>query len=159
MRTEFGDSDWFTIGQGVHQGCILSPCLFNVYAEYMQKAFDGYSDAVSIGGRPLTSLSYADNTTLIARTASDFQALINQVKESSEEHRLYLNVKKTKVMICGGNADQPVKADGKDIEVLYTFNFLGSLIVDEDGSSQEMSGYGKNICYFTYRPLEGQKNL
>ena len=117
----------------------MSPYLFNVYAEYiMRKALDGFSGRVSIGGRQLTNLRYADDTTLIARTASDLQDLINRVKKTSEEYGLFLNVKKTKVMICGGNMDQHVEADGEDIEIVNTFNFLGSLIVDEGGSSQEI---------------------
>ncbi len=139
VRTECGDSEWFTIGQGVRQGCILSPYLFNIYAEWiMRNALDGYSGTVSIGGRPITNLRYADDTTLIAKTASDLQDLIDRVKKGSEEYGLYLNVKKTKVMICGGNPEQQVQADGDDIEVVNTFNFLGSLIVNEGGSSQEI---------------------
>ena len=78
----------------------------------MRNALDGYSGMVSIGGRQLTNLRYADDTTLIARTASELQDLINRVKKGSEEYGLFLNVKKTKVMICGGNANQQVKADG-----------------------------------------------
>lgn len=102
VRTECGDSEWFTIGQGVRQGSILSPYLFNIYAEYIiGNAFEGYTGTVSIGGRSITNLRYADDTSLIARTALDLQVLINQVMESSEEYGLYLNVKKTKVMICG----------------------------------------------------------
>ena len=104
----------------------------------MRKALDGFPGMVSIGGRQLTNLRYADDTTLIARTASDLQDLINRVKKTSEEYGLFLNVKKTKVMICGGNMDQHVEADGEDIETVNTFNFLGSLIVDEGGSSQEI---------------------
>ena len=139
VRTESGDSEWFTIGQGVRQGCILSPYLFNVYAEYiMRNALDGFSGEVSVGGRQLTNLRYADDTTLIARTAPELQNLIDRVKSTSEEYGLFLNVKKTKVMIYGGSPNQPVKADGEDIEVVNTFNFLGSVIVDEGGSSQEI---------------------
>ena len=95
VRTESGDSEWFTIGQGVRQGCILSPYLFNVYAEYiMRNALDGFSGEVSVGGRQLTNLRYADDTTLIARTAPELQNLIDRVKSTSEEYGLFLNVKK-----------------------------------------------------------------
>ena len=139
VRTECGDSDWFTIGQGVRQGCILSPYLFNIYAEYIMRiALDGYEGQVSIGGRQITNLRYADDTTLIARTAAELQDLIERVKKTSEEYGLLLNVKKTKVMICGGTNDHRIQADGEDIEVVNTFNFLGSLIVDTGGSSEEI---------------------
>ena len=93
---------------------------------------------MSVGGRQLTNLRYADDTTLISRTAPELQNLIDRVKSTSEEYGLFLNVKKTKVMIYGGSPNQPVKADGEDIEVVNTFNFLGSVIVDEGGSSQEI---------------------
>ena len=139
VRTECGDSDWFTIGQGVRQGCILSPYLFNIYAEYIMRiALDGYEGQVSIGGRQITNLRYADDTTLIARTAAELQDLIERVKKTSEEYGLLLNVKKTKVMICGGTNDHRIQADEEDIEVVNTFNFLGSLIVDTGGSSEEI---------------------
>ena len=85
VRTECGDSGWFSIGQGVRQGCILSPFLFNIYAEYiMRKALDGFAGGVSIGGRQLTNLRYADDTTLIARTAAELQHLIDKVKYTSK---------------------------------------------------------------------------
>ena len=139
VRTEFGDSDWFTIGQGVRQGCILSPYLFNIYAEYIMRiALDGYEGQVSIGGRQINNLRYADDTTLIARTAAELQDLIERVKISSEKYGLLLNVKKTKVMICGGKNDHHIQTDGEDIEIVNTFNFLGAMIVDTGGSSEEI---------------------
>ena len=104
----------------------------------MRNALDGYEGQVSIGGRRITNLRYADDTTLLARTADELQDLIDRVKQTSEEYGLFLNVKKTKVMICGANNDQHVQADGEDIETVNTFNFLGSLIVDRGGSSQEI---------------------
>ena len=86
VRTESGDSEWFSIGQGVRQGCILSPYLFNIYAEYiMRRALDGVTGHVSIGGRKITNLRYADDTTLIARSAEELQELIDRVKLCSEE--------------------------------------------------------------------------
>ncbi|XP_033625676.1 uncharacterized protein LOC117288912 [Asterias rubens] len=89
VRTECGDSGWFSIGQG----CILSPFLFNIYAEYiMRKALDGFAGGVSIGGRQLTNLRYADDTTLIARTAAELQHLIDKVKYTSEDFGLFLNI-------------------------------------------------------------------
>ena len=116
VRTESGDSEWFSIGQGVRQGCILSPYLFNIYAEYiMRRALDGVTGHVSIGGRKITNLRYADDTTLIARSAEELQELIDRVKLCSEELGLHLNDKKTKIMICGGDVNQQLMVDGKNV--------------------------------------------
>ncbi len=139
VRTENGDTEWFTIGQGVRQGCILSPYLFNIYAEYiMRKAFDDFSGKVSVGGRAITNLRYADDTTLIASSAEELLDLIIRVKVASEQYGLYLNVKKTKIMICGDVPKQRIVVDGEEVDQVDTFNFLGSLIVKEGGSSAEI---------------------
>ena len=140
VRTENGDCDWFAIGQGVRQGCILSPYLFNIYAEYiMRQALDGFQGQVSIGGRIVTNLRYADDTTLIARSRAELQDLILRVKTASEKYGLYLNVKKTKAVICDkdGN-DQQLKVANDNIECVDKFNFLGSLILKEGGSAGEI---------------------
>jgi hypothetical protein len=139
VRTENGDTEWFTIGQGVRQGCILSPYLFNIYAEYiMRKAFDEFDGQVSVGGRTITNLRYADDTTLIARTAEELLELIGRVKAASEQYGLYLNVKKTKIMICGDEKQQSMVVDGEEVDQVDTFNFLGSFIVKDGGSSAEI---------------------
>ena len=91
----------------------------------------------SIGGCQINNLRYADNTALLARTAAEHQDLIERVKKSNEEYGLYLNVKKTKVMICGGKNDHSIQAEGEDIEEVNTFNFLGSLIVYPMGEAQK----------------------
>ena len=93
-----------------------------------------FTGHVSIGGRKITNLRYADDTTLIARSAEELQELIDSVKLCSEELGLLLNVKKTKVMICGGDVNQEVMVDGKNKVQVDSFNFLGSYISNEGGS-------------------------
>ena len=99
VRTEFGNTEWFKIGKGVRQGCILSPYLFSVYSENIMRTA-GIEDmsGISIGGRRLNNLRYADDTTLIAKSKEELSALIQQVKIASEAAGLMLNVKKTKIM-------------------------------------------------------------
>ena len=100
VRTGHGTTDWFQIGKGVHQGCILSPCLFNLYAEYiMQNA--GLDEAVSvikIAGRNINNLRYADDTTLMAESKEELKSLLMKVKEESEKVGLKLNIQKTTIM-------------------------------------------------------------
>ena len=139
VRTGVGDSDWFSIGQGVRQSCTLSPYLFNIYAEYiMRRALDGFEGQVSVGGRPISNLRYADDTTLLARSATELQDLIDRVQEASEEFGLFLNVKKTKIMVIGDELDHPLQVDQENVEQVDTFNFLGSYIGKEGGSTVEI---------------------
>ena len=99
VRTEKGDSDWFNIGQGVRQGCILSPTLFNLYAEYiMRRVLENWNGGLSIGGYKLSNLRYADDTTLAATSALELEELLLIVKAKSEALGLRLNVSKTKIM-------------------------------------------------------------
>ena len=91
VRTTCGDSDWFDIGQGVRQGCILSPYLFNIYAELiMRSALDNYDKGISIGGRLLSNLRYGDDTTLLATSAQDLEDLLEKVRRESERFGLFL---------------------------------------------------------------------
>ena len=87
VRTRHGTMDWFKIGKGVHQGCILSPCLFNLFAEYiMQNAgMDETQAEIKIAGRNISNLRYADDTTLMAETEEDLKSLLMKVKEESEK--------------------------------------------------------------------------
>ena len=93
VRTEHG-TDWFQIGKGVRQGCTLSPCLFNLYAEYiLQNArLDEAQAGIKIAGRNINNLRYADNTTLMAETEEELKSLLMKVKEESEEVGLKLNI-------------------------------------------------------------------
>ena len=95
--------DWFQIGKGVHQGCILSPCLFNLYAEYiMRNAGLGEAQAgIKIAGRNINHLRYADDTTLMAESEEKLKSLLMKVKEESEKASLKLNIQKTKIMASG----------------------------------------------------------
>ena len=96
IRTGHGRTDWFQIGKGVHQGCILSPCLFNLYAEYMRNA--GLEEAqvgIKIAGRNINNLRYADDTTLIAESEEELKSLLMKMKEESEKVGLKLNIQKT----------------------------------------------------------------
>ena len=103
VRTGHGTMDWFQIGKGVHQGCILSPCLFNLYAEYViQNArLDEAQTGVKIAGRNINNLRYADNITLMAESEEELKSLLMEVKEESEKAGLKLNIQKMKIMASG----------------------------------------------------------
>jgi hypothetical protein len=138
VRTSSGDCDWFNVMQGVRQGCIASPHLFNIYAEgIMRKALDGFKGGISIGGRLLNNLRYADDTTLLTTTQEDMQELIERVRIASEECGLFLNVKKTKIMAIG-DQHPVIKANNNIIDIVEEFNFLGSYIKNTGGSSKEI---------------------
>ena len=140
VRTACGDTEWFNIEQGVRQGCILSPHLFNAYAEYiMRLALENYDGGISVGGRPINNLRYADDTTLLAGSANELESLIERVRVESERFGLFLNVSKTKVMIVNQLEDNPsIYAGNQEIEVINQFNFLGSMISNQGGCSIEI---------------------
>ena len=97
VRTEYGETNNIPIGKGVRQGCILSPLLFNIYAErIMRDVLEKWDKSISIGGRKVTNIRYLDDTTLIAGTKYDLTEKITKVKRESEEAGLYLNVNKKK---------------------------------------------------------------
>ena len=99
IRTGYGTTDWFQIGKGVRQGSILSPCLFNFYAEYVMRnaGLEEAQSGIKISGRNINSLRYADDTTLIAESEKDLKRLLMKVKEESEKAGLKLNIQKTKI--------------------------------------------------------------
>ena len=101
--TGHGATDWFQIGKGVRQGCILSPCLFNLYAEYiMRKAgLDGAQTGIKIAGRNINNFRYADDTILMAESEEELKSLFMKVKDESEKVGLKLNIQKTKIMVSG----------------------------------------------------------
>ena len=103
VRTRHRTTDWFQIGKGVCQGCILSPCLFNLYAEYiMQNAgLDEAQAGIKIAGRNINNLRYADDTTLMAESEEELKSLLMKVKEESEKVGLKLKIQKTKIMASG----------------------------------------------------------
>ena len=103
VRTRHGTTDWFQIGKGVCQGCILSPCLFNFYAEYIMRN-SGLEEAqagIQIAGRNINNLRYADDTTLMAESEEELKSLLMKVKEESEKAGLKLNIQKMKIMASG----------------------------------------------------------
>ena len=95
VRTGYGTTDWFQIGRGVHQGCILSPCLFNLYAEYIMRN-DGLGEAqagIKIAGRNINNLRYADDTTLMGESEEEVKSPLIKLKEEYEKAGLKLNIK------------------------------------------------------------------
>ena len=125
FRTGHGTTDWFQIGKGVCQGCILSPCLFNFYAEYiMRKAgLDEAQVGMKIAGRNINNLRYADDTTLMAESKEELKSLLMKVKEESENVGLKFNIQKTKIM-----ASAPITSwqiDGETVETVTDFIFGG----------------------------------
>ena len=101
VRTGHGTTDWFQIGKGVCQGCILSPCLFNFYAEYIMRnaGLEEAQDGIKIARRNINNLRYADDTTLMAENEEELKRLL--MKEESEKVGLKLNIQKTKIMAFG----------------------------------------------------------
>ena len=95
-----GPTDWFQIGKGVHQGCKLSPCLFNLYAKYIMRdaGLDEAQAGIKIAGRNISNLRYADDTTLMAESEEELKSLLMKVKEESEKVGLKLNIQKTRIM-------------------------------------------------------------
>ena len=100
VRIGHGTTDWLQIGKEVHQGCILSPCLFNFYAEYIMRNswLEEAQAGIKIAGRNINNLRYADDTTLIAESEEELKSLLMKVKEESEKFGLKLNIQKTKIM-------------------------------------------------------------
>ena len=139
IRTRDGTTEWFQIGKGVrvHQGRILSPCLFNFYAEYiMQNAgLDEAQAGIKTAGRNINNLRYADDTTLMAESEV-LESLLKKVREKSEKAGLKLNSQKTKIMASGPITSWQI--DGETMEPVRDFIFLGSKITADGDCSQEI---------------------
>ena len=100
VRTGHGTTDWFQIGKGVRQGCILSPCLFNFYEEYIMRntGLEEAQAGIKVAGRNINNLRYANDTTLMAESEEELKSLLMKVKEESEKVGLKLNIQKMKIM-------------------------------------------------------------
>ena len=103
LELDMGKADWFQIGKGVCQGCMLSPCLFNLHAEYIMRnaGLEETQVGIKIAGRNINNLRYADDTTLMAEIKEEIKSLLMKVKEENEKVGLKLNIQKTKIMSSG----------------------------------------------------------
>ena len=135
IRTGHGTTDWFPIGKGVHQGCILSPCLFNFYAEYIMRnvGLEEAQAGIKIAGRNINNLRYADDTTRMAESEEELKRLMMKVKEESEKVGLKLNIQKTKIMESGAITSWEI-----DGETVADFILGGSKITADGYCSHEI---------------------
>ena len=138
VRTRHGKMDWLKIGKGVHQDCILSPCLFNLYAEYIMQniRLDDSQAGIKIARRNINDLRYADDTTRMAESEEELKSLLMKMKEECEKSGLKLNIQKTKIM-----ASSPITSwqiDGETVETVTDFIFLGSKITVNCDCSHEI---------------------
>ena len=138
VRTGHGTTDWFQIGKGVRQGYILSPWLFNFYAEYIMRngGLEEAQAGIKIARRNINNLRYADGTTLMAESEEELKSLLMKVKEESEKVGLKLSIQRTKIM-----ASRPITSweiDGKTVETVSHFIFLCSKITADGDCSHEI---------------------
>ena len=138
VRMVHGTTDWFQIGKGVHQGFILSPCLFNLYAEYIMRnaRLNEAQAEIKIAGRNINSLRYADDTTLMAESEEELKSLLMKVKVESKKVGLKINIQKTKNMTPGPITSWQI--DGETVETVSDFIFGGSKITAEGDCSYEI---------------------
>ena len=124
VRPEHGTTDWFQIGKGVRQGCILSPCLFNLYAEYIMRnaGLEESQARIKIARRNLNYLRYADDTPLMAQSEEELKSFLMKVKEESDKVGLTLNIKKMKIMASGPLTSWEI--DGETVEKVSGFIFF-----------------------------------
>ena len=123
VRTGYGTTNWFQIGKGARQGYILSPCLFNLYAEYIMRnaGLDEAQAGIKIAGRNINNLRYAEDTTLMAENEEQLESLLMKVKEESKKLGLQLNIQKTKIMVSGPITSWQI--DGETVETVTDFIF------------------------------------
>ena len=139
VRTGHGTTDWFQIGKGVCQGCILSPCLFNSFAEYIIRnaGLEETQAGIKITGRNVNNLRYADDTTFMAESEEELKSLLMKVKEESEKVGLKLNIQKRKIMASGPMSSWEI--DGETVETVSDFILGGSKITADDDCSHEIN--------------------
>src|SRR5574341_241948 len=140
VRTGHGTTEWFQIGKGVRQGCTLSPCLFNFYAEYIMRnaGLEETQAGIKIAGRNINNLRYADDTTLMAESEEELKSLLMKVKVESQKVGLELSIQKTKIM-----ASVPITSwqiNGETMETVADFIFLFFKITADNECSHEIKG-------------------
>ena len=138
LRPGHGTTDWFQIGKGVRQGCILLPCLFNLYAEYIMRnaGLEEAQAGIKIARRYINNLRYADDTTLMAESEEELKILLMKVKEESEKVGLKLNIQKTKIMASGPISSWQL--DGETMETVTDFIYWSSKITADGDCSHEI---------------------
>ena len=140
IQTENGLSPEIHIKRGVRQGCVLSPCLFNLYTENIFREV-GNDKGIKIGGRIINNLRYADDTVLLAETKEDLQHILNEVNSVGERYGMKMNATKTKTMVVCRKGDTPqikIKIDGVEIEQVQQFKYLGQTISDNGRCDSEI---------------------
>ena len=137
-RTGHGTTDWFQIGKGVCQGCIVSACAFNFYTVYIMRnaGLEEAQAGIKIARRNINNLTYADDTTLMAESEEELKSLWMKVKEESEKIGLKLNIQRTKIMASGPITSWEI--DGETVETVSDFIFLGSKITADGYFSHEI---------------------
>ena len=138
VRTGHGTTDWFKIGKGVRQGCILSNCLFNFYAEFIMRnvGLEEAQAGTNIAGRNINKLRYADDTTLMAESEEELKSLLMKVKVESEKVGLKLNIQKGKTMASGPITSWQI--DGETVETVSDFILGGSKVTADGDCSHEI---------------------
>ena len=138
VRTGHGKTDWFQVKKGVCQGCILSPCLFNLYAEYIMRnaELDKAQAGIKIARRNINNLRYVDDPTLMAESEEELKSLLMKVKEESEKVGLKLDIQKTRIMASGPMTSWEI--DSETVETVSDFIFLGSKITADGDCSHEI---------------------
>ena len=141
VRTEKGNSEGIKIRRGTRQGCVLSPYLFNLFTELIFRVIENDDDGVSIGGRRISNLRYADDTGITTESERELQILANRVHEEGKHFGMKMNIKKTKTMVISRKVETPkvnITLDGQPVEQVERFVYLGQLITENGKCDEEI---------------------